>query len=967
MKTNITLLFLFVAVLGMQSQYKYESSKIETIRWSPNPSYVEGIEQTEIDLNQNWKFAISDSLNMADLDQLNFSSISVPGEWVMQGFDVEKDEFGVYRKIFKVPSDWEEKSIKLRFEAVYSECEIWLNDQKIGAHFTGFTAFEIDITKNVFHDTKNELVVYINGSSTADKLSSASKYAVHNLGGISRNVSIIVLPKLQMASFHATTTFDKDYKNATLKIETLLSNKTMNISNIQMVYHLKNSDGKRIKSYKENNFELQPNASGKVVSEIVIEESIQWNPEKPYLYTLEAELSQGDTILEKSSKRIGFKQTEIRGNKVYVNNQPIKLRGVNRHEVHPKTGRVLRGDKWYNDVKIFKEGNVNYIRTSHYPPSEKLIESCDELGMFVEVEAPFCWASKSHINDNNYFDQILRPTLEMVEMLKSHPSILYWSLANESHDYKELFDESGRLVKIADPSRPRIFSQWGPDADNDSLEITNHHYPGNLEQVEKYKNYKRPIVFDEYIHLNAYNRKELATDPGLRDYWGLLFKDMWEKMYATDAVLGGAIWAGIDDSFFLPSGIAVGYGTWGPIDGWRREKPEFWHMKKAYSTVKIELKEIVESGIEISIENRNIFTNINEYKISWETDNENGIIKTDIDPLSKGSITVKLNQSSKSGVNIKVYSIDDGYLMDSYHFDLESDPEIIVSVKKNKIKTIQKDNEILISDSNFKYLINRTTGNFSIKNSNNKEIINGFPKALLIPITGEGGGIQMTENTPDFPIFSDTCSNRIIRGISINSEDYKVVVEIKESYAEISGSQTWTIYPKGKVAVEYLYKVMKDVNPRQIGIVFNLPGSFNQLDWKRNGLWSVYPDNHIGRLIGSSRIDSTVKISGLAGPSEEPDKEWMFDRTESGSNDFRSTKRNIYKVSMSDDYGSKFTVQSDGRHNSRAWKSKGATNILIAEYDNPGGERFLRSHGKSLDKNLKRGDKIHDKFTIELK
>ena len=141
MKTNITLLFLFVAVLGMQSQYKYDSSKIETIRWSPNPSYVEGIEQTEIDLNQNWKFAVSDSLNMADLDQLNFSSISVPGEWVMQGFDVEKDEFGVYRKIFKVPSDWEEKSIKLRFEAVYSECEIWLNGKKIGAHYTGFTAF----------------------------------------------------------------------------------------------------------------------------------------------------------------------------------------------------------------------------------------------------------------------------------------------------------------------------------------------------------------------------------------------------------------------------------------------------------------------------------------------------------------------------------------------------------------------------------------------------------------------------------------------------------------------------------------------------------------------------------------------------------------------------------------------------------------------------------------------------------
>ncbi len=967
MKIGITILLVFISALSMQSQYKYDSSKVETIRWSPNPSYVEGIEQTKMDLNQNWKFAISDSLNIADLNQLNFSSIKVPGEWLMQGFNVEDDEFGIYEKTFNIPSDWSEKSIILRFEAVYSECEIWLNGQKIGAHYTGFTAFEIDITKKALYNGNNELVVFINGSSTADKLSSASKYAVHNLGGISRNVSVIVLPKLQMASFHATTVFDEDYKNATLKIETFLSNETLNTSKIQMIYHLKNSEGKLIKSFKENVIELQPNVSDKVISEIEIEAPIQWNPEKPYLYTLEAELIHENTILEKSSKKIGFKQTEVRGNRVYVNNQPIKLRGVNRHEVNPKTGRVLSGDEWYNDVKIFKEGNVNYIRTSHYPPSEKLIEACDELGMFVEVEAPFCWAKKSHVNDANYFDQILRPTLEMVEMLKSHPSILYWSLANESNDYKELFNESGRLVKIADPSRPRIFSQWGPDGDNGSLEITNHHYPGTLAQVEKYKDYKRPITFDEYIHLNAYNRKELATDPGLRDYWGLLFNEMWEKMYEIPAILGGAIWAGIDDSFFLPSGEAVGYGTWGPIDGWRREKPEYWHMKKTYSPIKIKLKEIVENGIKISIDNRNIFTNINEYKITWETDHENGIVDVDIDPLSKGNSFIKLNKVSKLGINIKVHSLENDYLIDTYHYDLESFPSVFVSSKKSKIKITQKENEILISDGEFRYLINKTTGDFSIKNSESKEILNGFPKPLLIPITGEGGGIQMTKETSDFPIFSNTCSNRIIRDISINSEDYKIVVVINESYAEVSGSQTWTIHPKGKIDVEYLYNIKEEVNPRQIGLVFNLTSDFNQLEWNRTGLWTVYPDNHIGRLIGTAITDESVQTSGLAGPLEKPDKEWKFDRTDSGSNDFRSTKRNVFKVSLTDSSGNKFTVHSNEEHSSRAWQSAGTTKILIAEYDNPGGERFLRTHAKSLDKKLKKGDKIQSKFTIELK
>ena len=500
------------------------------------------------------------------------------------------------------------------------------------------------------------------------------------------------------------------------------------------------------------------------------------------------------------------------------------------------------------------------------------------------------------------------------------------------------------------------------------MELTNHHYPGTLEQVEKYRNYKRPIIFDEYIHLNAYNRKELATDPGLRDYWGVLLHDMWEKMYEVPAVLGGAIWAGIDDSFFLPDGNAVGYGTWGPIDGWRREKPEYWHMKKVYSPVKIKLKEITKDGIKISIDNRNIYTNLSDYKIVWKTDNKSGIIKTDIKPLSKGDFTLIFDKSSRSGINIDVYSMDNDYLIDSYHFDLESNPTVIVSSnsKKDNIKTTQKNNEILMSDGNLKYIINKKSGVFILKNSKNKVLINGFPKPLLIPVTDIGGGVQMTAKTPDFPVFSNTCTNRIIRNISVNSEYNRIVIKVEESYTEVFGSQTWMIYPKGKVEVAYLYTVKEDINPRQVGLVFELPKDFNQLNWIRSGLWTVYPENHIGRLSGTAITDESVKISGLAGPSEKPDKEWKFDRTDSGSNDFRSTKRNIFKVSLSDGKGNSFSVHSNGQQSSRAWQTAKTNKILIAEYDNPGGERFLRSHAKKFDKKLKRGDKIHSKFTIKL-
>jgi hypothetical protein len=173
---------------------------------------------------------------------------------------------------------------------------------------------------------------------------------------------------------------------------------------------------------------------------------------------------------------------------VYVNGKPIKLRGVTRHEVNPLRGRSLTPDDWKRDAQLFRAANVNYIRTSHYPPAEEFIEWCDELGLFVEEEAPVCWvgrganamwSARSPYDPANlaYLQQAV---LEMIQRDRSHPSVILWSLANESA-WGPLWRQVNGAAALADPTRPRAFHDqaWGGYNNFGSTEmpIANFHYP----------------------------------------------------------------------------------------------------------------------------------------------------------------------------------------------------------------------------------------------------------------------------------------------------------------------------------------------------------------------------------------------------------------------------------------------------------------------------------------------------------
>jgi hypothetical protein len=167
----------------------------------------------------------------------------------------------------------------------------------------------------------------------------------------------------------------------------------------------------------------------------------------------------------------------------------------------------------------------------------------------------------------------------------------------------------------------------------------------------------------------------------------------------------------------------------------------------------------------------------------------------------------------------------------------------------------------------------------------------------------------------------------------------------------------------GGLVVTYRYEILKNVNPRQVGLVFALPGTYQQLSWERTGQWNFYPDDQIGRLKGTAPARNAGPMTGPAGPAAKPSLAWMHDQNELGTNDFRSTKMNISTASLSDG-ASRVTVSSDCSQSVRCWLEGGTTRMLVADYSNMGAEGFFRSHAAQVDRPLKPGDVIEGEVRL---
>jgi len=908
---TIVQIFFILPVIGM-----------EEIQYTPIPQSSEWSQS----LNGVWKFAPKAPAEFSKINSTaTWKNIEVPGQWRNQGYDLPKEQATGYFRNFTLPANWGNRQIKLRFGAVFSDCEVFVNGQSVGSHTGGMTPFELDISQ-ASHSGKNSLALRVTSWSLADKMASASQYACHTLGGISRDVTLFSVPQTHLKDIYIQTDFESSYQNATLKL-------TLDLSHAAEVQLTLIDD-------KQNNIitKKQTLKTGVNTLNLPVQSPKHWTPETPNLYTLEISVNGSET-----RHPVGFREIEITQTQILVNGNPVMLRGINRHEADPLRGRSLVKGQWKKDVLLFRDANCNLIRTCHYPPALHLGTAADQHGMWIEVEGPFCWENGP--NDPKHHDLTVKQLAEMVKAWRNHPSVLYRSIANESSWGKNFID-AAKVMRELDPSRELTFNWATPTlnkADQDVCRIGNIHYPGFKGAAVAKGCPERLLLFGEYTHLNAYNRRELITDPGLRDRWGRPLAAMWETMWQSPSISGGSIWSGIDDTFFLDGNLTVGYGAWGPVDPWRRPKPEHWHMKKVYSPIHLlnrHAPKLSSTSLILKVENRGDFLNFNQLNFTWKHGAQSGQIKSSIDTRKSGEITIAPPEGLKLGTDIILTVTHPlGYVIDRFVFPTKKQKAFTITSPAPKLTTTPT--HFTVDQGSSRYQINRSNGVFSALANGNAVITQG-PHLILTPLNNEGNN-QMTGETRIFQPFSRIAQGWSNEAPTATSSKGIITITVPCAYTEAFGSYTYTFAAGKPVELDYCFTMKTKINPRQTGVAFDMAPGFDRVSWKRAGQWTVYPADHIGRLTGTANLHYQQGVDAIEiGPRTRPSLPWSQDNTAYGSNDFRATKNNIRLAQLKSSTSSlNIFAEKDGTHFQSILKD-GMVQASLLGYSNEGAERFLR-------------------------
>lgn len=382
-------------------------------------------------LNNEWQFFESADSKDSSIVSIPHSVCEMPSHY----FDEEiYQKETVYIKNFLPLPEWENQHINLCFEGVLHKANVYLNGELLGTHNCGYTAFSFDISKKLLFDRENELKVFVDSRETLNQPPFGFVIDYMTYGGIYRDVYLEIANMSYLEDVFCYCT--KENGKYLLHSNITVSHDCEDYCISQYL------DEKRLGSF----------STERTVS-FALDDVEEWDIEHPKLYTLHTKLKAADnTLLDERFDTIGFRTSEFRADGYYLNGKKVLIRGLNRHQSYPYTGYAMPDSMQAEDADILKfELGVNAVRTSHYPQSQAFINRCDEIGLLVFTEMPG-W---QHIGDEEWKQQAILNTKDMILQYRNHPSIILWGVRiNESADDDDFYKRTNEMAHKLDPTRP---------------------------------------------------------------------------------------------------------------------------------------------------------------------------------------------------------------------------------------------------------------------------------------------------------------------------------------------------------------------------------------------------------------------------------------------------------------------------------------------------------------------------------
>ncbi|EXJ83156.1 hypothetical protein A1O1_06775 [Capronia coronata CBS 617.96] len=498
-----------------------------------------------------------------------WAPITVPGHWQLQGYGrpqytnivypfpacpphaPTENPIGTYCRDFSLPAAWNDlRKIRLRFDGVDSAFYVWINGEQVGYSQGSRNPAEFDVTDHVVHDRPNRLLVQVLQWCSGSYIEDQDQWW---LSGIFRDVHLISLPDhAHINDFFIKTILDKEYKDAELIVELDLKLD----HNCLVGFSLKDDEG--IMLHNEKTPRIQSRTC-QYSHTIKVSDPKKWTAETPWLYTLDITLWPTDphcSPIQTVAQRVGFRSVELKNGNICVNGKAVTFNGTNRHDNHPHRGRAVDIDFVRHDLLLMKQHNINAVRCSHYPSHPGLVGLCDELGLWVIDEADlechgFATTAAAAIDldglsyeekatrtandaadftsDNKAWESAYLDRMQqLVERDKNHPSVIIWSLGNESFFGRNHVAMS-KWAKRRDPTR---LIHYEPDGQASCTDMISHMYTSPQDLVNEAESegdtFTKPIILCEYAHA-------MGNGPGLLEEYQAAF-------HTHRRLQGGFVW-----------------------------------------------------------------------------------------------------------------------------------------------------------------------------------------------------------------------------------------------------------------------------------------------------------------------------------------------------------------------------------------------------------------------------------------